>query len=256
MKKRIAVILILALMLSLAACGKSQSGEKPEQTEAQTEQTAEPQAKQPQQTEGAEKAETTKTPEAEEEPDAPAESESEEAGTKTLVVYFSSANTVDAVSAATPYFDGVASTAVLANLIAEQTGADLAKLTPVTDYPESYQDTIDVAKQEQNDNARPAYATLDVNPEDYDVIFIGYPVWWYELPMILDTFFDAYDFTGKTLIPFNTHEGSRDGGTWKDIEDLEPGAAVLEGFEVRGSKVADDDTEDDLLEWLEELDLH
>ena len=259
MKRSIAMILILTLMLSLAACGKGQSIEvkEPEQNIAQEAQTPAPQTEQLQQAEATAEPEATADPEVlaepevQTEPEAPAEPEPEAAGTKTLVIYFSSANTVDAVSAATPYFDGVASTAVLANLIAGETGADVAKLTPVTDYPESYQDTADAARQEQNDNARPAFVALDVDPEDYDVIFIGYPVWWYELPMILDTFFDAYDFTGKTLIPFNTHEGSRDGGTWQDIEALEPGATVLEGIAVRGGRV--DGAESDVHDWLKGL---
>ena len=111
------------------------------------------------------------------------------------------------------------------------------------------------AKQEQNEDARPEFLPLEYNPEDYDVIFIGYPMWWYTIPMLLDTFFDSYDFTGKTLIPFNTHEGSRDGGTWDTIRDLEPGATVPDGIAIRGRDAADEDTKDQILAWLAGLDL-
>jgi flavodoxin len=89
---------------------------------------------------------------------------------------------------------------------------------------------------------------LDVNPEDYDVIFVGYPMWWYQMPMLMYTFFDAYDLSGKTIIPFNTHEGSGDGGTYDDIKELEPNATVLDGFNVRGSSA--DEADSDLDKWL------
>ncbi len=247
MKKLIVMTLILSLILSLAACGATETPAAPTTGTA------------PAATGAATSAATT-PPASEREPasegaDPIPESTGAQTGSKVLVVYFSSANTVDAVSAATPYFDGVASTAVLANLIAEQTGADLAKITPVRDYPESYNDTADYAKQEQNEDARPEFLPLEYNPEDYDVIFIGYPMWWYTIPMLLDTFFDSYDFTGKTLIPFNTHEGSRDGGTWDTIRDLEPGATVPDGIAIRGRDAANEDTKDQILAWLSGLDL-
>ena len=245
MKRLIIMALILALVLSLAACGNV---EKPAASGTEAA---------PASTDASIPA-ATNPPASESEPapegaDPIPESTGAQTGSKVLVVYFSSANTVDAVSAATPYFDGVASTAVLANLIVEQTGADLAKITPVRDYPESYNDTADYAKQEQNEDARPEFLPLEYNPEDYDVIFIGYPMWWYTIPMLLDTFFDTYDFTGKTLIPFNTHEGSRDGGTWDTIRDLEPGAAVPDGIAIRGRDAANEDTKDQILAWLSGL---
>ena len=87
---------------------------------------------------------------------------------------------------------------------------------------------------------RPAIRNeIDIAP--YDNIFIGYPMWWYTFPMILYTLFDRYDFFGKTIIPFNTHMGSRDGGTYKTIAELEPGAREADQnarrAEARGSRL-------------------
>ncbi len=73
---------------------------------------------------------------------------------------------------------------------------------------------------------RPAIKN-DINIADYDTIFIGYPMWWYTFPMIIYTLFDKYDFSGKTIIPFNTHMGSADGGTYDTIRELEPNATVI-----------------------------
>ena len=172
---------------------------------------------------------------------------------KILTIYFSSANTSDAdlKSSATPYFDSVASTQYLAEYIHNKVGGDIAKITPVNDYPKSYAGTVADAKKETDGDARPEYQPLDVNPEDYDIIFIGYPMWWYTLPMILYTFFDAYDFSGKTIIPFNTHAGSGDGGTYDEIRAFEPGATVLNGLAVSGSKA--DKADGDIDEWLDGL---
>lgn len=175
-------------------------------------------------------------------------------GKKILVVYFSSANTtaVDAVSSATPDFNGVSSTGFLAEYINSKVGGDIVKITPVKDYPLGYNDCADAAKKETDSDARPEFQKLDVNPEDYDVIFVGYPMWWYTLPMIMYTFFDTYDFSGKTIIPFNTHEGSGEGGTYATIQKFEPNATVLDGFAVRGGKA--DKAASDLDNWLSSLD--
>ena len=88
--------------------------------------------------------------------------------------------------------------------------------------------------------------------DDYDTIFIGYPIWWYDMPMIIYTFFDEYDFSGKTIIPFNTHEGSGDSGTHDEIRDLKPDATVLEGLAIRGGDMESDQTTT-VQNWLEEL---
>ncbi len=171
---------------------------------------------------------------------------------RTLIVYFTPANndTADAVSSATPRVDGTASVEYLANLISSRMKADVARITAKESYPLAYNDTADKARQEQNRNERPAFS-LDVNPEDYDTIFIGYPIWWYRLPMIMQTFFDTYDFSGKTIVPFMTHQGSRDGGTFNEIKQLEAGATVAEGIAVRGDRAAN--AGDDVAKWLSGL---
>lgn len=227
MKKIISLILALSFVFALAACGKGEQSENlTKRTVSQTENSdGETQNTQPVNTDGK----------------------------KILVIYFSSANTadVDAVSSATPSFNGQGSTEYLANYIHSKTGGDIAKITPVKDYPLSYSDCADAAKAERDNDERPEFQKLSVNPEDYDVVFIGYPMWWYTLPMLLYTFFDMYDFGGKTIIPFNTHEGSGDGGTYDEIREFEPDATVLEGLAVRGGNA--DRAAGDVDEWLEGL---
>jgi flavodoxin len=228
MKKIIALLLAGVLAFSLAACGSESGGETtPGNTSSQAVTDANGQT-QSTQTENA-------------------------GGKKILVVYFSAANTadVDAVSSATPNFNGQGSTEYLANYIHSKVGGDIAKITPVKDYPLSYSDCADAAKAERDRGERPEFQELSVNPEDYDVIFIGYPMWWYTLPMILYTFFDMYDLGGKAIIPFNTHEGSGDGGTYDEIREFEPGANVLEGLAVRGGSA--DKARKDIDRWLEGL---
>ena len=127
-------------------------------------------------------------------------------------------------------------TAIVAGIIAEQTGADLFEVLPADDhYPVTYNALTDVAKQEQNAKARPEY-NRDDQPDlsDYETIFIGAPVWWGDWPMIMYTVFENNDFSGKTLIPFSTHEGSGLSGFDKKLQKACPDAAVLNGFAVRG----------------------
>lgn len=172
---------------------------------------------------------------------------------KILIVYFTPANsdTSDVKTSATPRVDNESSIAYFANQIHETVDdADIAKITPTEAYPTDYDATADQAQQENEDDARPTFI-LDVDPEDYDVIFIGYPIWWNEMPMIMDTFFDTYDFSGKTIIPFNTHAGSGDGGTYDDIANLEPDATILNGLAIAGDDIGD--SNDQIKEWLEDL---
>ncbi len=233
MKKQVAILLILTLLFSLAACGGKDAGTTtvPDETAGQSE-TAAP-------------VNTNETA---------AENVTATNGKRILTVYFSSANTadVDAVSSATPYADGVASTELLATYIHDAVGGDIVKITPEKDYPEDYNGTADAAKAERDNDERPAFLPLEVNPEDYDVIFVGYPMWWYTLPMVMYAFFDAYDFSGKTIVPFNTHAGSGNGGTYAEIATFEPNATVLDGLAVSGSRAAN--AQDDVLAWLNGLD--
>lgn len=129
-------------------------------------------------------------------------------------------------------------THIIADLIADATGADRFEIEPATRYPENYNECIAVAKQELRAGARPAVKG-DVAVEEYDVIFIGYPNWWGEAPMCLYTFIEQHDWRGKTVIPFITHEGSGMGGTDRSIAKACEGAtvAVGKGLAVQG-KVA------------------
>lgn len=181
-------------------------------------------------------------------PSAPDESN----GNKVLVAYFSPANSdsVDAISSATPRVRGVSSVEFIAQIIGEQVTADVAKIIPADPYPVIYEESANRARAERDENVRPEF-TLDVDPEEYDVIFVGYPIWWYEMPMVMQTFFDTYDFSGKAIIPFNTHAGSRDGGTYEDIAELEPNATVLDGLAVAGERA--EDAEASVKEWLSRL---
>lgn len=180
----------------------------------------------------------------------PGETDSTTGGT--LIVYFSPANadSVDAISSATPRVGDLSSVEHIAQMIHQQVDADIAKIVPVEAYPLEYRATADQAKAEQDDDARPDF-TLDVNPEDYDVIFVGYPIWHYHLPMIMQSFFESYDFSGKTVIPFNTHAGSRDGGTYEDIAAMEPGATVFDGLAVQGEQAGE--AESSVRDWLLEI---
>ena len=153
---------------------------------------------------------------------------------KTLIVYFSWSN----------------NTETMANYIHDKIGGDMERIEPVEAYPEDYNETADKAKAERDNGDRPKFKQLQFNPESYDTVFIGYPIWWYELPMIMQTFFDTYDLSGKTIIPFNTHEGSGDGGTYDQIKTEEPNAKVLEGLPIRGGDIENTDSKDKVTEWL------
>ena len=152
-----------------------------------------------------------------------------------LVAYFSRADE--------NYSVGViekGNTAIVAELIAEQTGADLFEIVPVNAYPAGYEEMKVVATQEQNSNARPEIANAVENWDDYDVVFLGYPIWYGDMPMIVYNFLESYDFSGKTVVPFNTHEGSGQSGTQSRIASTIPGATVLNGLAIRGATAQND----------------
>lgn len=130
------------------------------------------------------------------------------------------------------YFSHTQTTEKVAMEIHKGVGGDIFKIETVHTYPHAHQDTLDFAEKERDSNARPALKNKVANMESYDVIFVGYPIWWYTLPMPLFTFFESYDFSGKTIIPFSTHGGSRMSGTEDVIRKLQPKANVHEGFAV------------------------
>ena len=174
-----------------------------------------------------------------------------ESSSDALVIYFSRTGE--------QYVVGVidkGNTAIVAEMIAEQTGADLFEVLPEDDhYPMTYDALTDVAKQEQNDNARPAYSGELPNLGGYSTIYIGAPVWWGDWPMIMYTVFENNDFSGKKLIPFSTHEGSGLSGFDKKLQSACPDAEVLKGLAVRGNDAQNNQEKvrESVSGWLSEL---
>ena len=148
-------------------------------------------------------------------------------------------------------------TAIMAALIAELTGGDLFEITTVTPYPEDYASMLRVAQEEIDSDARPELAAAVENMADYDVIFIGYPIWHGRMPQAIYTFMESYDLTGKTVIPFNTHEGSGQSGTQQVIEKALPGSTVLQGLAIQGKTAQEDEerTRAQVTDWLTGLNL-
>ena len=146
-------------------------------------------------------------------------------------------------------------TAILAEVIAEATGGDLFAISTVTPYPDDYATMLQVAQEEINTDARPQLAGTVENMDDYDIIFIGYPIWHGRMPQAIYTFLESYDLTGKTMVPFNTHEGSGQSGTQQVIANVLPGSTVLQGLAVRGKTAQEDPEQTQALvnEWLEGL---
>ncbi len=147
-------------------------------------------------------------------------------------------------------------TAIVAEMIADETGADMFEVLPADyHYPLTYAELTDVAKSEQNDNARPEYAGELPDLSSYDTIFIGSPVWWGDWPMIMYTVFENNDFSGKTLIPFSTHEGSGLSGFDKKLSSSCPESTVLDGLAIRGNDAQNkrDDVMEEVTSWVRNL---
>lgn len=142
----------------------------------------------------------------------------------------------------------VGNTEVVAKKIQEITGADLFEIDTVKPYPQDYTETTDVAMTEKRENARPELTKSVDNMDQYNVIYLGYPNWWNTFPMAVFTFLESYDFSGKTIIPFCTHEGSGIGNSERDINKLCPKANVIKGLALKGSSVGKADNE--ISNWL------
>ena len=151
------------------------------------------------------------------------------------------------------YFSWSGNTEAMANLIAEQTGGTLFEIAPATPYTDDYDALLDVAQQEQAEDARPELAASVEDWDSYDVVFVGYPDWWSDAPMVIYSFLESYDWTGKTLVPFCTSGGSGFGRSLDRLPDSAPGATILEGLHVSGSSAADSGEE--VAEWIAGLGL-
>ena len=149
------------------------------------------------------------------------------------------------------YFSQTGNTETVANIIHDNVGGDIVKLETTNAYPSNYDELVDYAQQEQQDDARPELSTVIENIEQYDTIFLGYPNWWGDMPMALYTFLDTYDLSGKTIAPFITHGGSGLSGTPENIQEEELNATVTEGLAIDGDEASD--SSEDVVEWLNSL---
>lgn len=136
------------------------------------------------------------------------------------------------------YFSQSGNTQTVANIIHNEVGGDIMELETQQDYPSNYDELTDYAQDEKRNNARPTLETKIDNINDYDVIFLGYPNWWSDMPMAIYSFLDEYDLSGKTIAPFITHGGSGLSGTPNRIRQEESNATVTEGLAINGSSAS------------------
>ena len=216
LKKVVGLMLAATMVFSLAACEQTQQDNSEPGT------TSEPAV-------SSEAAESESSPSSEEETPSAPESEATVKGDgSTLVVYFSwSGNTEE-----------------MASYIAEQVGGDLYEIEPETPYPTDYEECGDVALVERDENVRPAIANLPDSIDEYDTILVGYPIWWHTAPMIIGTFLESYDLTGKEVYPF-TQSASMDTEQFDNsiefVRENAAGATVHDGLFARPSDTAEID---------------
>lgn len=234
-KQLSAIMLSLAMIVSLAACGNSTETNSASST-------------QPESTSAAESASETEPDVTNTEEDEEDNASSEpETGSSILVAYFSLAGE--------QYQVGVideGNTSIISHMIAEQTGADLYEIEPTTPCPETYDGLLEISQQEMADDARPEIASSVENMDTYDTVFIGYPIWWGDMPMIVYNFLESYDFSGKTIVPFCTHGGSGLAGTEGTIAEV-TGATMVDGLAISGEAAQNDReaAQQQVTEWLQ-----
>lgn len=148
---------------------------------------------------------------------------------KVLVAYFSRVDENYGVGYITK-----GNTCIIAEMIARQTGADLFEIKKVGGYPAGYEECKPVASREKALNARPELTAQVENMADYDVVFLGYPIWYGDAPMPVYSFLDSYDFSGKQIIPFCTHGGSGLSGTEQRLSLTCPNSKIMPGFAIAG----------------------
>lgn len=168
-----------------------------------------------------------------------------------LIVYFSHEG--EAYAAGKIVTLKIGNTRVAAEMMAEMTGADLHQIETVHPYPFNHMETVEIAQKEQKQNARPKLQETNLDMESYDTIILGYPNWWGTMPMAVFTFLEQYDFSGKTILPFCTHEGSGMGNSESDIKALCVDAKVGKGFAITGNKV--NKAKKDIENWLKKADI-
>ena len=249
MKKWTAILLTVISAFSLAACSGGESQENSGQEPADNAQVSEEEVP----------SETDESASAEEEAVSDGTAE-ESADSNMLVAYFSYAENadlpegVDVSSGASIQIwndETTGNTGVVAAMIADTAGADMFSIRTVEKYPDTYDATVDQGQEEQNADARPELASHIENMDSYDVIFLGYPNWWGDMPMAVYSFLDEVDLSGKTIVPFVTSGGSGFSNTIRTIENMEPEATVQEGIAVSASGAAN--AQDQVTEWLSSL---
>ncbi|MGN0028224.1 MAG: flavodoxin [Marinilabiliaceae bacterium] len=162
---------------------------------------------------------------------------------RTLVVYFSRKG----YNYPNQWLE-MGNTARVAGHIADLTGGDLFELVPVVPYPDDYQEAVALARDEYDNNARPAIKNTIENLDEYDTLFVGGPVWHGAMPMIIRTFYESYDLSGKTIVPFSTHAGSGLGDCERLARSYYPDNAILQGLAVQGTNSAN--ARGDVEAWL------
>lgn len=239
MKRCIAILLAAVLVLSLAACGAKEEA-KPSETNTPVHNESD--------------IPTTS------ESDVPTTEDTETAGSRVLIAYFSvpedvSTDGVDAVAGASIVVkDGekLGNTEYVAKLIQQTIGGNLFRIETVEPYPLEHDALVDQADEEKADAVRPKLATQVENFDQYEIILLGYPNWWADLPMPLYTFLESYDFGAKTIIPFVTHGGSGASRTIDTIFQIQPGANVEDNALILSrNNVAD--SEDTVVQWADGL---
>ena len=238
MKKFAAFLLTVMMVVSLAACAGNSEPTEINSPDVQSSVSEETSVSESSTAEFEPESEATQPDDTEETESAP-ETDTESEGTKVLVVYFSATNTTEGV----------------AEHIANGLNADIYEIVPEDPYTDAdlnYNDNNSRTTIEMNDpNARPAISGSVENMEQYDIIFVGYPIWWGEAPRIVSTFMESYDFSGKTIVPCCTSGGSGIGSSASNLERLTSGAAWLDGRRLNGS-----DSQDTVMEWVNSLDLN
>ena len=236
MRKIIAVLASVLMIVTLATCGKREEKQSLPEESIVSDSTAPPAKVEP--------------------------GKNESTGSRVLIAYFSmpeDADTsgVDAIASASIVVrDGErqGNTEFVAKIIQETVGGDLFRIETVQDYPLDHDPLVDQAADEQEENLRPELASHIENLERYDTIILGYPNWWGDLPMPVYSFLEEYDFGAKTIIPFVTHGGSSFSDTRNTISELQPDAAISENtFSLSRNDVAESEAE--IRQWAESLNL-
>lgn len=181
---------------------------------------------------------------------------------KILIVYFSRVgNTnfskdVDAIASASINYtksELKGNTEIIADMIHEAVGGDTVLIETLNKYPADYDATLDYSKKEQKEGTYPELNMNIENIDKYDTIFLGFPNWWYDMPMPVYSFLNQYNLSGKTVIPFCTHEASKFSDSIETLKKLSPNATILDGLAIKHSKIADSNTKDDVLKWLNDI---